>query len=84
MNRACLAAALVIAASALAGCGNKGPLIRVPDAVEMPSPEEVPAAPSTMVPAESSTVVPASAATVDVPVQAQPEPTDDGTPGTPR
>jgi len=85
MNRTRLMAALLVAALPLAGCGNKGPLIRVPDI--QGGPPEMPTAPSTVfpedngsvvLPAETSTVMPPSASTVpDID-------NDDGSTGTPR
>jgi hypothetical protein len=78
-------AALLVAALPLAGCGNKGPLIRVPD-IEG-GPPEMPAAPATtlpedngsiVLPADNGTVMPPSPSTVpDIDE-------DDGTTGTPR
>jgi hypothetical protein len=45
----------------------------------------MPGASSTLVfPSDNGTVLPPSASTVDAPVETQPEPTDDGTTGTPR
>ena len=97
MNRIVLMAALLVAALPLAGCGNKGPLIRVPDV--QGGPPEMPAeSTSTMpvdsgsivLPADNGTVMPPSASTVpdavpaDVPADVPATGTEDGTPGTPR
>jgi predicted small lipoprotein YifL len=93
MNRIVLMAALLVAALPLAGCGNKGPLIRVPDV--QGGPPEMPAeSTSTMpvdsgsivLPADNGTVMPPSASTVPdaAPDVAPDTGTEDGTPGTPR
>ena len=87
-------AALLVAALPLVGCGNKGPLIRVPD-IEG-GPPEMPAADTTRLPAENgSIVVPADNGTVVLPADsgtvmppsASTVPdidNDDGSTGTPR
>jgi predicted small lipoprotein YifL len=69
MTRARLVACLLVAALPLAGCGNKGPLIRVPDAVDLPPAESaatMPAAAGTLVfPSDNGTVAPPSASTIN-------------------
>ncbi|MCC8362898.1 lipoprotein [Lysobacter sp. A6] len=85
MNRNRLMAALLVAALPLAGCGNKGPLIRVPN-VEG-GPPEMPAADTTVMPADNGSIVlPAESGTV-MPPSASTVPdidNDDGSTGTPR
>jgi predicted small lipoprotein YifL len=84
-------AALLVAALPLAGCGNKGPLIRVPD-IQGGPPATAPVTVfpedngSIALPADNGTVMPPSAGTV-MPPSASTVPdidNDDGSTGTPR
>jgi predicted small lipoprotein YifL len=93
-----LAILLLVAAGALAACGNKGPLILAPTpGGELPPPDPVDTAAETaeadaeqraadaaVTPTEAATVTPPPASTVTLPPESTPDSATDGTSGTPR